>query len=172
MPPLGGTLKDGRIYGRGVSDMKAGIAAALTAFRILAGLRERWRGELVMTLAGDEENMGSLGSRWLLEHVPASKRRRDVVRRRWLANGLALRREGALWVEVEAEGRPAHGAHVHKRRQRDRSASKSAGRAETVWRTFRSPRPRRSLRQSMTAKPISEDICRARARQKPCSASP
>ena len=73
VPPLGGILKDGRIYGRGVSDMKAGLAATITAVRILARLRDRWRGELVVTLAGDEENMGSLGTRWLLEHVPEAK---------------------------------------------------------------------------------------------------
>ena len=42
VPPLGGTLKDGRIYGRGVSDMKGGIAAALTALRILSRVRERF----------------------------------------------------------------------------------------------------------------------------------
>jgi succinyl-diaminopimelate desuccinylase len=114
MPPLGGTLKDGRIYGRGVSDMKAGIAAALTALRILAGLRERWRGELVMTLAGDEENMGSLGSRWLLEHVPEAKG--DAMLCGDVGSPMVLRfgEKGLCWVEIEAEGHPAHGAHVHK----------------------------------------------------------
>jgi succinyl-diaminopimelate desuccinylase len=114
VPPLGGTLKDGRIYGRGVSDMKAGIAAALTALRILAGLRERWRGELVMTLAGDEENMGSLGSRWLLEHVPEAKG--DAMLCGDVGSPMVLRfgEKGLCWVEIEAEGHPAHGAHVHK----------------------------------------------------------
>jgi succinyl-diaminopimelate desuccinylase len=102
VPPLGGTLKDGRIYGRGVSDMKAGIAAALTAFRILAGLRERWRGELVMTLAGDEENMGSLGSRWLLEHVPEAKG--DAMLCGDVGSPMVLRfgEKGLCWVEIEA----------------------------------------------------------------------
>jgi succinyl-diaminopimelate desuccinylase len=114
VPPLGGTLKDGRIYGRGVSDMKGGIAAELVALRTLAALRERWRGELVMTLAGDEENMGSLGSRWLLENVPEAKG--DAMLCADVGSPTVVRfgEKGLCWVELEAEGRPAHGAHVHK----------------------------------------------------------
>ena len=114
VPPLGGTLKDGRIYGRGVSDMKAGIAATLTAVRILARLRDRWRGELVVTLAGDEENMGSLGSRWLLENVPEAKG--DAMLCGDVGSPMVVRfgEKGLCWVELEAVGHPAHGAHVHK----------------------------------------------------------
>lgn len=114
VPPLGGVLKDGRIYGRGVSDMKGGIAAMLTAVRVLARLREHWRGELVMTLAGDEENMGSLGSRWLLEHVPEAKG--DAMLCGDVGSPMVVRfgEKGLCWVELEAEGHPAHGAHVHK----------------------------------------------------------
>ena len=114
VPPLGGTLRNGRIYGRGVSDMKGGIAAALTAARILAGMRECWCGELVVTLAGDEENMGSLGSRWLLEQVPEAKG--DAMLSGDVGSPMVVRfgEKGLCWIEIEAEGRPAHGAHVHK----------------------------------------------------------
>ena len=37
VPPLGGVVADGRLYGRGVSDMKGGIAASLLAASVLAG---------------------------------------------------------------------------------------------------------------------------------------
>jgi succinyl-diaminopimelate desuccinylase len=114
VPPLGGTLRDGRIYGRGVSDMKGGLAAMLTATRILARLRDRWHGELVVTLAGDEENMGSLGSRWLLENVPEAKG--DAMLCGDVGSPMVVRfgEKGLCWIEIEAEGHPAHGAHVHK----------------------------------------------------------
>lgn len=112
--PLGGALIEGRLYGRGVSDMKGGIAASLLAARMLAKHRDAWCGEIVMTLAGDEETMGSLGTRWLLENVPEAKG--DAMICGDVGSPLVVRfgEKGLVWIEIEATGQPAHGAHVHK----------------------------------------------------------
>ncbi|MDQ8731867.1 M20/M25/M40 family metallo-hydrolase [Bradyrhizobium sp. LHD-71] len=114
VPPLGGVLRDGKLYGRGVSDMKGGIAASILAAQVLARHRNAWRGEIVVTLAGDEENMGSLGTRWLLENVPHAKG--DAMVSGDVGSPLVVRfgEKGLCWIEIEATGQPAHGAHVHK----------------------------------------------------------
>ncbi len=114
VPPLGGTLRDGKLYGRGVSDMKGGIAASVYAARLLAQHRDAWRGEIVLTFAGDEESMGSLGSRWLLENVPHAQG--DAMICGDVGSPMVVRfgEKGLVWIEIEATGRPAHGAHVHK----------------------------------------------------------
>ena len=114
VPPLAGVCTDGRLYGRGVSDMKGGIAASILAARALACHAGAWTGQVVLTLAGDEENMGSLGSRWLLEHVADA--RADVMLSGDVGSPLVVRfgEKGLVWVEVEAAGVPGHGAHVHK----------------------------------------------------------
>ena len=46
VPPLGGTVRDGLLFGRGVSDMKGGIAASLLAVQALGAHRDAWAGEI------------------------------------------------------------------------------------------------------------------------------
>lgn len=112
--PLRGEVRDGRLYGRGSADMKGGIAASILAFALLAEHRADWRGEALLTLAGDEESMGPLGTRWLLDNVPGLARADGVI----IGDAgsprvLRFGEKGFLWIEVEAAGRAAHGAHVH-----------------------------------------------------------
>ncbi|EEP82362.1 predicted protein [Uncinocarpus reesii 1704] len=114
VPPTGGVHKDGKIYGRGVCDMKGGIAASITAARMLAEHRDLWRGEIVITLAGDEENMGSLGTKWLLDNVEEAKGDAVICGDVGSARVVRFGEKGFVWIAVEAEGVAAHGAHVHK----------------------------------------------------------
>jgi acetylornithine deacetylase/succinyl-diaminopimelate desuccinylase-like protein len=114
VPPLGGMLRDGRLYGRGVSDMKGGIAASLLAAGVLAAYRDAWSGEIVITLAGDEETMGALGTRWLLENVPEAKGDAMICGDVGSPHVVRFGEKGLLWIEIDAVGQPAHGAHVHK----------------------------------------------------------
>ena len=114
VPPLGGVLKDGKLYGRGVCDMKGGIACSLLAARLLADNRDAWSGEIVLTLAGDEENMGSLGSGWLLKHVPHAAGDANICGDVGSPKVVRFGEKGLMWVEIEASGSPAHGAHVHR----------------------------------------------------------
>jgi len=135
VPPFGGIEADGRLYGRGVSDMKGGIAASMIAARVLAEHRGSWPGEIVITLAGDEENMGSLGTRWLLDNVPHARGDAMICGDVGSPQIVRFGEKGLLWVEIEAAGSPAHGAHVHKGTNaidRLRAALDALKRAESI----------------------------------------
>ncbi len=111
--PLGGLVRDGRLHGRGAADMKGGIAASIVALGLLAEHRALWRGEAVLTLAGDEETMGPLGTKWLIDHVPHANGDAVIIGDAGSPGVLRFGEKGFLWVELEAAGRAAHGAHVH-----------------------------------------------------------
>lgn len=114
VPPLAGVLKDGKLYGRGVCDMKGGMACSLLAASLLARHRDAWAGEIVLTLAGDEENMGSLGTGYMMKHVPHALGDANICGDVGSPRVVRFGEKGLMWVEVEATGSPAHGAHVHR----------------------------------------------------------
>ncbi len=114
VPPLSGVLRDGRLYGRGVSDMKGGVACSILAVALLAQHADAWSGEAVLTLAGDEENMGSLGTGYLLDSVPEARGDANICGDVGSPMVVRFGEKGLLWIEVEARGAAAHGAHVHK----------------------------------------------------------
>jgi succinyl-diaminopimelate desuccinylase len=94
--------------------MKGGRACSILAAALLAEQRHAWRGEVVLTLAGDEENMGSLGTGYLLEHVAEARGDANICGDVGSPMVVRFGEKGLLWIEVEATGVAAHGAHVHK----------------------------------------------------------
>ena len=111
--PLGGVVKDGRVYGRGVSDMKGGMAASIVAFELLQRWREDWAGELVLTLASDEETMGPWGTQYLLDTVPEARGDAMICGDAGSPMVIRLGEKGLVWLRLTATGRATHGAHVH-----------------------------------------------------------
>lgn len=109
-----GEEKDGRLYGLGVSDMKGGIAAILMTFRFLAKNTHLFSGEVVATFVGDEESMGTEGTKWLLDNVEHA--RGDAMISADAGSPYVLRfgEKGILWLNLSATGKSAHAAHVHR----------------------------------------------------------
>ncbi|WP_250866681.1 M20/M25/M40 family metallo-hydrolase [Caballeronia sp. INSB1] len=109
-----GEARDGKLYGLGVSDMKGGIAAIVFALRHLAALRDTLPGEVVATFVGDEESMGTEGAGHLLKHVPEASGDAMISADTGSPAVLRFGEKGMIWLRLDASGKSAHAAHVHR----------------------------------------------------------
>jgi acetylornithine deacetylase/succinyl-diaminopimelate desuccinylase-like protein len=65
--PFGGELVDGEVWGRGALDMKGGVAMIVAAFVRAAREGLEPAGDLVLSLASDEETGSELGAKFLVD---------------------------------------------------------------------------------------------------------
>jgi len=95
-----------RAYGRGAYDMKAGVAAALIAARdaLALGLA----GDVVVAAVADEEH-ASLGVQEALRSVAAD----GAIVTEPTEMELVVAHKGFVWIEIEVQGRSAHGSRPH-----------------------------------------------------------
>jgi len=113
VPPFGGVVRDGRIYGRGVCDMKAGVTAGVRALAALAEVRREIRGEYVVTLVADEGSGARWGTRYLIENEPLSLGDAMISGDVGSPHVARFGEKGFLWLEIEAAGKSAGGAHTY-----------------------------------------------------------
>jgi len=107
-PPFSATLRDGRIYGRGASDMKAGLVCALAALKALKQSGVRLNGDVVLGAVCDEEGQ-MLGIKHFVARGWA-----DTVTAAIICepeeNHLCLAQKGVMWIRCVIRGVMAHGA--------------------------------------------------------------
>ena len=111
--PWGGAIANGKIYGRGVADMKAGTSASIFTFYYLHRVREHLKGKLTLTAVSDEETFGPWGARYLMEHHPEVHG--DCCLNGEPSSPLTIRfgEKGPFWVKFTLHTIGAHGACTH-----------------------------------------------------------
>jgi acetylornithine deacetylase/succinyl-diaminopimelate desuccinylase-like protein len=118
MPPFGGTVKDGYLYGRGALDMKGMGIMELMAFVLAKREKLPLRKDLVLVVCCDEETGSQNGAEYLAKnHAPE-------LEAAWLLNEggsgwkmgdweavlLGFGEKSPLWLRLAAEGKAGHGS--------------------------------------------------------------
>jgi succinyl-diaminopimelate desuccinylase len=109
--PLGGEVADGRLHGRGSSDMKGGVAAIVVAAERVAALGRGDAGLEIVLCAGEET--GCEGSLALARADGALGRAGAVLVAEPTSNYPCVAHKGVVWLDAVAEGRTAHGSAPH-----------------------------------------------------------
>lgn len=105
--PFAGEVGEGRVHGRGASDMKGGVAALVVAAQRLARMPNR--PTLVVAMTAGEET-GCEGAFHLVRTTDALKGVGAILVAEPTGNYPMVGHRGALWLELRVRGKSAHGS--------------------------------------------------------------
>jgi len=110
--PFGGEIRDGRIYGRGACDMKAGIAAAIYAAEAIRRTGVEIDGSIEISGTVDEESGGFAGVAWLAQHgwIAADRVDAVIIPEPLNVDRICIGHRGVYWFEITTRGRIGHGS--------------------------------------------------------------
>ncbi len=108
--PFSGIVENGRIYGRGACDMKAGIVAQFMAAKALADCKIKLKGDVILESV--------LGEEWMEHQIGTTA----VIQRGYRADAAVISEasappvslavipatSGMIWMSLTCRGKPAH----------------------------------------------------------------
>ncbi|HKB82540.1 MAG TPA: ArgE/DapE family deacylase [Burkholderiales bacterium] len=103
-PPFDPVVRDGRLYGRGSGDMKAGIAAYVTAYNALKSIGLQPAAPVFMQSVVEEECTGN----GALACLHRGYRADAAIIPEPFGHSILSAQVGVMWLSVEVFGKPAH----------------------------------------------------------------
>ncbi|WP_267908685.1 peptidase [Paenibacillus alkalitolerans] len=103
--PFSGKVEDGKLFGRGATDMKGGIVSMLLAVQAIRELGIRLRGDVIFQSVIEEESGGAGTLAAVLRGFKA-----DAALIPEPTNmRIFPKQQGSMWFRIEVKGRSAHG---------------------------------------------------------------
>jgi acetylornithine deacetylase len=103
--PYGGHIKDGRLYGRGATDMKGGTVSLLLALESLIASGKKLKGDVIFQSVIEEES-GGAGT---LAAVIRGYKADGAIIPEPTNMKLFPKQQGSMWFRITVKGRAAHG---------------------------------------------------------------
>jgi succinyl-diaminopimelate desuccinylase len=98
----------GKLFGRGSSDMKSGLAAMIGAVQALKARGIPLQGKIGLTIVPDEETGGQRGSHYLAEHGLLGQQGIGMLTAEPTGGVVWNANRGAISLRVRVKGKPAH----------------------------------------------------------------
>ncbi len=115
-PPLGGVIKDGKLYGRGAFDMKAGVACQMIAMKLLKNSGMKFSGKIQMWFTPDEETHGAYGSGFMTKNhfdivnADATIISEPSIIKPLSSPSIGIGEKGPHWLKFTFHGVAGHGS--------------------------------------------------------------
>nr|WP_310225228.1 peptidase [Paenibacillus qinlingensis] len=103
--PFSGRVVDGKLYGRGATDMKGGTASLLMAVEAIQGLGLTLKGDVIFESVIEEES-GGAGT---LAAIVKGYRADAALIPEPTNLRIFPKQQGSMWFRIEVKGRSAHG---------------------------------------------------------------
>jgi len=121
VPPFGGVIQDGYVYGRGALDMKGMGVMELLAFVLAKREKLPLRQDLMLVVCCDEETGSEQGAQYLAKMHARKLEAAWVLNEggsgwkmgEWEAVLLGFGEKGPLWLKLKADGMAGHGSVPH-----------------------------------------------------------
>ena len=101
-------VEDGKLYGRGSSDMKSGLAAMIFAVKALKECNVELNGRIGLIIVPDEETGGTRGSQYLVETGFLGKDAIGMLMPEPTSGMIWNANRGAISLRITVKGKPAH----------------------------------------------------------------
>ncbi|MCP8311641.1 MAG: ArgE/DapE family deacylase [Candidatus Methylarchaceae archaeon HK01B] len=111
--PFSGEVIEGRILGRGATDMKGGVAGILTAVEALTKFEAKLNRKITIALFCDEETGGHYGALWMVKNQLIKGREMIIGESsnyHKVGHVIIAGERGLLWSKLRFSGIPHHGS--------------------------------------------------------------
>ena len=115
--PFSGAVKQGKIYGRGTSDMKGGIACFIAAVSEFLKSKKQFNGSISFIITGDEESVAINGTKKVVDYLKKKKEKIDFclvgepTNRKVMGQMMKIGRRGSITTYLTLSGQQGHVAY-------------------------------------------------------------